>query len=688
MVKGTEAMQFLTIPIDIEGIELAKYQLGRWIVLCVDGSHRSQTERRSTKLREDTKSSKSRHKDGPKAGGDSVAMAAAAAAAAVWSQSIKGRGHFRMKAQNEEWESSLRWIAGWSQRHDETFSIESTTADNKKETTRRKRKRRSDDDRQYLESALVEENRSSKGWVLCMHECLGESSADYWAGQDNNPFANEKKGVIVNERGFIKITDEERKYAQHRSQGQKVRNTTKKKTSSGKKARRKRNHDRSQATNASRLSTAILKEAQSLDGHEMTEDLSLSTTAEEHRIFDCNEEHTNQGYSSKHTDFWSKRPDERLGHQLPQEVSTRLSVSPLLLPKTHDTNHDPLTASAGFSPLTMSPAGSETRRYTYDYESPSNPESTSNHGKQKSKPTVCRKNISSTDQSERNRHRYPHKSRRVKNEKFESGKASSFQAPRTPLAGSYSKHYPVPTDAQREEASRQLRIYQAAQIQKLSERNTKIESMTPNVTRRSFAEAAAYSSLHQGNSETSVDNHAPGVVASHDSYYYPAVAISLETTNPIQAQDSGKSQDLVDDNMTNTELLLSNMLEDDDDFRRSMPTLPPLTATSRLESSLFASPAHSSTAHSNVQIEHSPLLQPTRTWGELPLRLSVANSGSMTEDDLLSNDLLSNDLLSNDLLNTLRVGTLTTCSPGHGGTPSWDTEGSERIRAVEGDRLW
>jgi hypothetical protein len=426
-----------------------------------------------------------------------------------------------------------------------------------------------------------------------------------------------------------------------------------------------------------------LKEAQSLDGLEMTEDLSLSTTTEEHRIFDCNEEQTNQGYSSKHPDFWSKRPDvvvkigERLGHQLHQEVSTRLSVSPLLLPKTHDTNHDPLTASAGCSPLTMSPAGSETRRYTHDYESPSNPESTSNHGIQKSKPTVCRKSISSTDQSERNRRRYPHMSRRVKNEKFESRKTSSFQASRAPLAGSYSKHYPVPTDAQREEASRQLRIYQAAQIQKLSQRNTKIESMTPNVTIRSFAEAAAYSTLHKGNSETSLDNLSAGVVASHDSYYYPAVAISLETTNPIQAQDSGKSQDLVDDNMTNTELLLSNMLEDDDDFRRSMPTLPPINATSRLESSLFASPAHSSTAHSNVQIEHSPLLQPTRTWGELPLGLSVANSGSTTDD-----------LLSNDLLNTLRVGTSTTCSPGHGGTPSWDIEGSERIRAVEGDRLW
>jgi len=48
-------------------------------------------------------------------GDDSVAMVAAAAAAAPWSESESRQGRLRMKAFNDEWESSLRWIASWGQ---------------------------------------------------------------------------------------------------------------------------------------------------------------------------------------------------------------------------------------------------------------------------------------------------------------------------------------------------------------------------------------------------------------------------------------------------------------------------------------------------------------------------------------------------------------------------------------------
>uniref|UniRef100_A0A7S4IGP9 Uncharacterized protein n=1 Tax=Odontella aurita TaxID=265563 RepID=A0A7S4IGP9_9STRA len=52
--------------------------------------------------------------DGAKSPNESVEMAAAAAAAAFWSQT-SGRGRYRMSIVNEEWERSLRWIAGWEQ---------------------------------------------------------------------------------------------------------------------------------------------------------------------------------------------------------------------------------------------------------------------------------------------------------------------------------------------------------------------------------------------------------------------------------------------------------------------------------------------------------------------------------------------------------------------------------------------
>ena len=44
---------------------------------------------------------------------DTVRIAAAAAATAVWSQSIRSFGSCRMNRVNSEWDAALRWIAGW-----------------------------------------------------------------------------------------------------------------------------------------------------------------------------------------------------------------------------------------------------------------------------------------------------------------------------------------------------------------------------------------------------------------------------------------------------------------------------------------------------------------------------------------------------------------------------------------------
>jgi hypothetical protein len=59
-------------------------------------------------------------------GEDSVAMVAAAAAAAVWSETESERESFRMKTINNEWEASLRWISSWGQNIQSTSTKGST----------------------------------------------------------------------------------------------------------------------------------------------------------------------------------------------------------------------------------------------------------------------------------------------------------------------------------------------------------------------------------------------------------------------------------------------------------------------------------------------------------------------------------------------------------------------------------
>lgn len=48
---------------------------------------------------------------------ETVMMAAVAAASAVWSKSLQIFGNHRMERVNSEWDAALRWIAGWDQRH-------------------------------------------------------------------------------------------------------------------------------------------------------------------------------------------------------------------------------------------------------------------------------------------------------------------------------------------------------------------------------------------------------------------------------------------------------------------------------------------------------------------------------------------------------------------------------------------
>lgn len=48
---------------------------------------------------------------------ETVQMAAVAAAAAVWSKSLRIFGNHRMQRVNAEWDAALRWIAGWDHHH-------------------------------------------------------------------------------------------------------------------------------------------------------------------------------------------------------------------------------------------------------------------------------------------------------------------------------------------------------------------------------------------------------------------------------------------------------------------------------------------------------------------------------------------------------------------------------------------
>lgn len=59
--------------------------------------------------------SSSRSKDGALSHKETVQIAAAAAAAAVWSRSFRIASDHRMQRINSEWDAALRWIAGWDQ---------------------------------------------------------------------------------------------------------------------------------------------------------------------------------------------------------------------------------------------------------------------------------------------------------------------------------------------------------------------------------------------------------------------------------------------------------------------------------------------------------------------------------------------------------------------------------------------
>lgn len=60
---------------------------------------------------------------------ETVQMAAAAAAAAVWSKSLRIFGSHRMQGVNSEWDSALRWIAGWDQHQQVPSSTSSPPLD-------------------------------------------------------------------------------------------------------------------------------------------------------------------------------------------------------------------------------------------------------------------------------------------------------------------------------------------------------------------------------------------------------------------------------------------------------------------------------------------------------------------------------------------------------------------------------
>jgi hypothetical protein len=63
------------------------------------------------------RSRSSRSKEGALSHKETVQIAAAAAAAAVWSRSLRITSEHRMQRINSEWDAALRWIAGWDQQH-------------------------------------------------------------------------------------------------------------------------------------------------------------------------------------------------------------------------------------------------------------------------------------------------------------------------------------------------------------------------------------------------------------------------------------------------------------------------------------------------------------------------------------------------------------------------------------------
>lgn len=151
-------------------------------------------------------------------GDDSVAMVAAAAAAALWSESESRQGTLRMKAFNDEWESSLRWIASWGQQQhgnkaavDHSSNINTSRAPHySSKGSSRKHQRGSALGNEVRDTGhLNSDEYSSFSELLdaCVAQCTGGTREEYMqdssTGHVNVPEIESNSGDIVNFSAII-----------------------------------------------------------------------------------------------------------------------------------------------------------------------------------------------------------------------------------------------------------------------------------------------------------------------------------------------------------------------------------------------------------------------------------------------------------------------------------------------------
>ena len=109
---------------------------------------------------------------------DTVAIAAAAAAAAVLSDSAGKRGRLRMKAFNDEWEEALRWIASWGEKQQEMGHLGDKVQNTNEE--RKQSKRSGNESRKQRRNTRQREGgvnpvgvESNRDFNRCIDKCLG-----------------------------------------------------------------------------------------------------------------------------------------------------------------------------------------------------------------------------------------------------------------------------------------------------------------------------------------------------------------------------------------------------------------------------------------------------------------------------------------------------------------------------------
>jgi len=116
-----------------------------------------------------TSATSSQRRRGDRSASDTVQIAAAAAAAAVWSDSARIWGRHRMRALNEEWDSALRWIAGWGQQHE----TGNHAAGNSFQQTQRGRGKNG------ASSYTIERDGTAEDFSLLFDTCVDECLENY-----------------------------------------------------------------------------------------------------------------------------------------------------------------------------------------------------------------------------------------------------------------------------------------------------------------------------------------------------------------------------------------------------------------------------------------------------------------------------------------------------------------------------